>query len=284
MIRIITDEIFAAILLIALIIFSYLSFFQEKIILFIILVIFCSCVYFLIFMMIKVFVPSMLLNQGRYSVLFNHSMSELSRKYSLINLFKWKKNINFYKIYAAIASMKLDDYTKTYELAEDIEEERILSGQIIQLRMIKAYIKINQGKFKKALESLITVKTGSLSDRQLPELFYLISLCYIELKEEKDRALNYAGVAFGLRKGNPDFKANFSIGMYVFEKNLIEAKKLLDESFVDFEKLSAFGKQRLLNYLKKIEGELGNKAEKEKYKNMLKDQFPNSVYYTATIN
>jgi len=282
MLRILSDEILSFLLLASLITAGWFKL-SGNLVVFIVIAIFFSLFFAFCFLIIKIFAPSININKGNYESCIRLSTKAIRGKYSIIRLTKNSKLFNYYKILTAYAYTKMDEIEKAKEIVKTVDEGNILKGQFIQLRIINAIILINEGKFKKALDSLISITQGRLSQKQVPILFYLISLCYLELNSDLERAMNYATVSYSIKNYEQDYVANYAIALFKFKKDAREAKKLLNEVYENINELSKMSKPRLLLYLYKVNSELGNVETGDKYKNELKSKYPNSRFTQKTI-
>ena len=189
-----------------------------------------------------------------------------------------RKVLNYYRINKAYAYMRMDDSMSVTLALEEVTEERVLRHQLFVFTILQVYIFIDLHMFRKALDKLLLVRTETLSPKYLPEIFYFISLCYLELRSEKDRALNYAKAAFALKAHSNDFKLNYAVAMHVCENNAIDSLTVLREIYSEVDSLSVFSKKRLLYYLSLLSNKLGEGEDSLKFESIHKNQFPDSLY------
>ena len=284
MIRILTDEIAASFLLLIFLAVGFFGFGRANIVLYSVLAALFVCLYFFCFLVLKIFAPMILINQGRYEDCVAYCRRQVDGKYSLPNLLGIQKILNYFRISAAYGYMRSEDIERASDVLEKVMEEKVLVNQIIVLRLIRAHLLVNRHRFKEALDMLITLKTGSLSEKYLADIFYYISVCYLELDAEHQRALNYAKMAAGLKSHSVDYRLNYAVALYKCENNLIESKTVMNEFTENMNELSELGKQRLLYYLSKICKALGENDSSQRYQSMLNGQFPNSSYSRESVN
>lgn len=284
MFRILSDEIAAILVYLAIMLAGWFYLGSGNLLIFILLALLFSALFWLTFLGIKFYAPPMLTNSGRYEDCIKFCKRELDGRYSLINFIHSSKHLNYFRMHSAYCRMKMGDFSNAEKMIDLIDEKKVLAGQFILLRMIKSHMLINNGKFGKALELLINIQTGTLSNKFLPDIFYLISLCYLELGRELERALNYAQVAFSLRQGNPDYKLNYAVALYKAQKRPFDAKAIMDDMYSSISELSAFSRARLVYYLKILSKEMGDEEASKKYESMLKNEYVHTSFSQVTIN
>jgi len=278
MLRLITDELVSIIFIGAVLTLGWFEVGKGSPILFAVLAILFLALYTMVFFFLKVYSPSLYLKNGNNEECVRYCTKALRSPYSIVRFLKTTPLVNFYKLNSAYAALKMDDLSTVQEMIKDIDDQRILKGQYIQYRILKAFILVNGCDFEKALELLISINTGTLSPRFMHELFYLISLCYLELGKENERALKYAEVALNLKKNKPDYALNSAIANYLCEKDVRGAKTAMYEVFKDYEKLTSLSKPRILYYLGRVNGELGNRETEQELYARLKNDFPLATY------
>jgi hypothetical protein len=241
-----------------------------------------------VFASLKIYAPSIFISNGMYEDCIAYCIRALDSPFSIIKLINTSRLSNYFRIFAAHACLKIDSVDQANSLIKTIEDINVLTLQQIQLRVIRAAINVNMGRFNEALNDLTTLKTGKLLEKQVHEILYLISMCYIELGIERDRALNFSWIAYNLKKHNDNYKLNWAVAIFLYKNELTESKALMDQAMDNYESLSNLAKQRLLFYLYSFYKNSGEFHKAQEFAVKLREKFPLTFYLTqitrVTIN
>lgn len=274
--KIITDEVFALSLFVSLLVLAIFNFHINVFALLALAVVFAG-IYFLGFMMLKVFAPSIYSQDGRYEDCIKYVDRVLARSYSVVKLLGGIRLHNYFRLYSAYSYMRLAELKKAKEILGEIDETSVFPAQFLKLKVLNASLLCAKGEFRKALDSLTSLTVNKLPKKIIPDMFYVVSQCYLEEGIEFDRAMNYAQVAYNIRGFDPDFKINYAVALYRCKKDASSALSLLSEVNEGFESLTVYAKQRLLYYLHKTALELDPNASKAYYER-LRREFSDSGY------